>query len=79
MVFTDKTLTTLEFDKITEMLAEHAATEGAKGRCLSLMPTDDFDTVKLRQTRTDDAFSVLERACFGSGNAQRNAQNFLRL
>ena len=84
MVFTDKTLTTLEFDKILEMLAEHAATEGARGRCLSLMPSDDFDAVKLRQTRTEDAkrlvnfkgypsFSAPESTVGASDRAYRGA------
>lgn len=84
MVFTDKTLTTLEFDKILEMLAEHAATDGARARCLSLMPSDDFDTVSQRQTRTDDAkrlvnvkgypsFSAPESTVGASDRAYRGA------
>lgn len=55
MLFTDKTLKILEYDKIKEMLSELAATEGAKAKALSLMPTDDYDTVTERQVRTDDA------------------------
>ncbi|MBQ8372159.1 MAG: endonuclease MutS2 [Clostridia bacterium] len=55
MNFTGKTLSTLEFDRITEMLVECAATEGARARARALMPTDDFDTVIDRQNRTDDA------------------------
>ena len=55
MLFTQKTLTTLEFDKITEMLASCAATDGARARARTLMPTDDIDEVIKRQTRTDDA------------------------
>lgn len=55
MLFTTKTLSTLEFDKIISMLVDCAATEGAKGRAASLIPTDDFDTVIERQKRTDDA------------------------
>ncbi len=55
MLFTQKTLQTLEFDKIIDMLVECASTEGAKARARSLMPSDDYETVLLRQTRTDDA------------------------
>ncbi|MBQ8689231.1 MAG: endonuclease MutS2 [Clostridia bacterium] len=55
MLFTAKTIKTLEFDKITEMLAECAATDGAKAIARSLSPSDDYDTVIKRQLRTDDA------------------------
>ncbi len=55
MIFTTKTLTTLEFDKITEMLVDCAYTDGAKARARSLMPSDDYHTVCERQRRTDDA------------------------
>ena len=55
MLFSAKTLTTLEYDKIAAMLAECAATDGAKARALSLTPTDDYDTVTERHARTDDA------------------------
>ena len=55
MVFTAKTSSTLEFDKISGMLADCAFTDGAKARARALTPTDDYDTVVLRQTRTDDA------------------------
>ena len=55
MLFTSKVLTTLEYDKIIEMLAECAQTEGAKSRALSLTPLADYDSILLRQTRTEDA------------------------
>ena len=42
MLFTSKTLVTLEFDKIIEMLADCAQTEGAKARARSLLPSDVF-------------------------------------
>lgn len=50
-----KNLYTLEFDKIRELLARHAATDGAKEMALSLTPSDDIDEVRLRQRRTADA------------------------
>ena len=55
MLFTAKSLATLEYDKITEMLSECAATDGAAARARSLMPSDDFRTVVERQVRTEDA------------------------
>ena len=51
----DKVLKTLEYDKIIEMLVECAATDGAKSRALTLTPSDDFDVVRTRLLRTDDA------------------------
>ena len=55
MLFTAKTSSTLEFDKISGMLADCAATEGARARARALSPSDDYDTVLARQTRTEDA------------------------
>ena len=55
MSFSNKAVSTLEFNKIREMLADCAATEGAKARALSLMPSSDYDEVIMRQTRTADA------------------------
>ena len=55
MTFTTKTLTTLEYDKIIEMLVECTVTEGAKARARALMPTDEYDFVVDRQNKTDDA------------------------
>ena len=55
MLYTEKTLKTLEFDKIRQMLASHALTEGAKEAALSLLPTSDRDEVLARLRRTTDA------------------------
>lgn len=55
MTFTGKTLNTLEYDKIINMLVACASTEGAKKQARTLMPTDDIDTVVMRQNRTDGA------------------------
>ncbi len=55
MLFTSKTLATLEYYKITAMLADCAATEGAKARALTLSPTDSYEDIIERQARTDDA------------------------
>ena len=55
MSFSEKTLTTLEFDKICAMLADCAPTEGARGLALCLMPSDDEREIRRRLTRTTDA------------------------
>ena len=54
MLFTSKALATLEYDKITLMLSECAATDGAKARALSLSPTDNYEDIVERQARTED-------------------------
>ncbi|MBE6588337.1 MAG: endonuclease MutS2 [Ruminococcaceae bacterium] len=51
----EKNIYTLEFNKIRELLASKAQTEGAVEMALSLMPSDDVDEVKLRQRRCADA------------------------
>ncbi len=69
MSFSVKTLRALEFDKITRMLADHAATEGAKDMALALMPSDDYDTVVARQGRTTDACHLVRIKGFPSFSA----------
>lgn len=61
MLFTQKTLTALEYDKIIAMLAERALTEGARARALALLPSDDYEVVVLRQKRTADAKTMVAR------------------
>ncbi|MBE6714463.1 MAG: endonuclease MutS2, partial [Ruminococcaceae bacterium] len=51
----EKNLYTLEFNKIRELLAQKAQTDGAKEMARALVPSDDIDEVKLWQTRTADA------------------------
>lgn len=55
MGFSEKTLNTLEFDKIRTMLEECAPTEGAKERARCLLPSDDEVTVRRNLTHTTDA------------------------
>ncbi len=55
MLFTQKTLATLEYDKIIAMLAECAPTDGSRKRALTLSPTNDFDIINSRQEKTEDA------------------------
>ena len=72
MLFTAKTLKTLEYDKIISMLAECAMTDGARARALSLSPTDDFDTVIERQNKTDDAKRLINAKGYPSFSAPEN-------
>ena len=69
MIFTGKTLTTLEYDKIIEMLADCTATEGAKAKARSLMPIDDYDFVVDRQRKTDDAKRLINAKGYPSFSA----------
>ncbi len=55
MQITEKTLKTLEYDKIRELLAESALTDGAKELALRLLPTDREEEIIRRQRRTTDA------------------------
>jgi DNA mismatch repair protein MutS2 len=50
-----KVLTTLEFDKIIDMLVDCAATDGAKAMARSLTPSCDYDEIVKRQAATEDA------------------------
>ncbi len=55
MKISERTLKVLEYDKIIEMLASCAPTEGGKDAARALMPTDDFELVLSRQRKTTDA------------------------
>lgn len=63
MSFSEKTIHSLEFDKICELLASFAPTDGAKTMARMLVPSDDIDTVLLKQKRTTDA----KRLCDAKG------------
>ena len=60
MSFTEKTLTTLEFDKIRGMLADCAPTDGSKALAQRLMPSNDPIVVLRRLRRTTDAKRLCE-------------------
>lgn len=70
MLFTSKTLTTLEFNKIIDMLAECASTDGAKARALTLTPIADYDAVISRQTKTDDAKRLINAKGYPAFSAE---------
>lgn len=55
MTYSDNLFETLEFDKIRAMLAESAATDGARAMALSLEPSSDPVVIERRQRRTTDA------------------------
>ena len=55
MGFSNRTLTTLEFDKICAMLQECAPTEGAKEWARRLSPSDDEVVIRRRLSHTTDA------------------------
>ncbi|MBE6662989.1 MAG: endonuclease MutS2 [Ruminococcaceae bacterium] len=60
MLNLEKSIRILEFDKIKELLASLALTQGAKKRASSLTPTSNSISVKRRQTLTNDAKSMSE-------------------
>ncbi len=72
MPFSSKMLRTLEFEKITAMLAEHAAVAGAKGRAQALAPSEDIETVLLRQSRTEDAKRLINHKGYPSFSADES-------
>ena len=63
MSFSEKTMHSLEFDKIRELLATFAPTEGSKAMARMLMPCEDIEAVLKRQRRTTDA----KRLCDAKG------------
>lgn len=70
MLFTAKTLSTLEYDKIIDMLIDCASTDGAKARAAALSPTDDFEIVSARQRKTDDAKRLINAKGYPAFSAQ---------
>lgn len=54
-----KALSILEFDKILELLAECAPTEGAREAARALKPVSDIEKVRRRQQKTTDAKTLI--------------------
>ncbi len=69
MLFTQKTLTALEYDKIIQALADCASTEGARAKAMALTPTDDIDLINKRQERTHDAKRLINAKGYPSFSA----------
>ena len=57
----EKSLHTLEFDKIIEQLTGEASSSLGKALCRRLKPEDELGSIRLRQTETGDALSRLLR------------------
>ncbi len=55
MKITNKTRSTLEFDRVCDMLADCAPTEGSRVLARSLAPSDDITVVRRRLCHTTDA------------------------
>ena len=55
-----RTLRVLEFDKILEMLSDHAVSQGAKKRCRRLLPKNEQMEIVQLQTETRDAVRRME-------------------
>ncbi len=77
MQFSEKTLTTLEYDKITASLAEAALTEGAKSLALRLLPSSNEREVRRRQARTTDARRLCEIKGYPSFGSLREVSDSL--
>ncbi len=67
-----KAIKTLEFNKIRELLAECAATEGAKETALSLMPESDTIRIKRKQAETAAARYLISKKSYPSFSAVKN-------
>jgi len=63
MKITEKTMTTLEFDRVLAMLADCAPTEGSRAMARRLSPSDDIHVVLRRLRHTTDA----RRMCDAKG------------
>ena len=52
MIFTGKTLTTLEYDKIINLLVDQASSESGKERCRNLVPMVDLEEINTAEEQT---------------------------
>lgn len=74
----EKALYTLEYHKIRTLLAEYAASEEAKRRCLSLTPSTDRGEIELAQLQTKDAMDRLFKCGRLSFSGVRNLNDSLK-
>ena len=58
-MFDEKSLNTLEYGKILDMLAAHAQSEGGKAACRALLPTSDIGEAELALDMTAEADKTL--------------------
>src|SRR5438105_609799 len=59
-MISEKTLRTLEFDKILRQLEEHASFSGGKEAALALRPATDLSLARALVNQTTEARSLLE-------------------
>ena len=57
----DKSLATLEYNKILDMLADHTSTETGRQKALSLLPSVKLSDIQIRQQNTEDALNRIIR------------------
>ncbi len=74
----EKALYTLEYHKIRTLLAEYAASEEAKRRCLTLTPSTDRVQIELEQQQTKDALDRLFKCGRLSFSGVRNLNDSLK-
>ena len=77
MLYTQKTLAMLEYDKVTAMLAEHALTEGARDMALRLVPVSAEKIVIKKQRITADARRLADAKGYPSFGSVKNITDIL--
>ena len=75
MLYSQKTLFMLEFDKITALLADCALTEGARETAMRLTPTSNENKVMRKQQITADARRLAETKGYPSFGGVRNVSD----
>lgn len=73
-----KVLDTLEYHRILEQLAEFAACEDTKARCLSLVPITQMDAINQLQQTTADALSRIYKNSAVSFSGTHNINGLLK-
>lgn len=77
MSINKRCLRTLEYDKITQMLSEHASSPMGKDRCKSLLPMENPSDIELAQVQTADALSQVYQKGSLSFSGLRNVKGSL--
>jgi len=76
----EKALRTLEYNKIIDLLASHAATTFGKELCTHLPVCTDLNTIQRLQTETSDALSrILRRGSISFGGIHDIRSSIMRL
>ncbi len=77
MLYTQKSLAMLEYDKVIEMLAERALTEGARELALRLVPSNAEKNVIKKQRITADARRLVDAKGYPSFGGVKNISEIL--